>query len=154
MNNLLNAMLHAVVYAFTAGALLVAAYYVLDLITPGHLGRQLRGGADTGEDTETGGAPSQSAGVVAAAWMISNALVLFTAIWTNGQTDLGTALLWTVTFGVLGIVLNIVMFLVVEALTPGRLREIVCAPGVVRPLAVLAAAASLSVAGIVCASIA
>ena len=151
MNNLLNAMLHAVVYAFTAGVLLVAAYYVLDLITPGHLGRQLRGGSDTGAD---GDAPSQSAGVVAAAWLVSNALVLFTAIWTNGQTDLGTALLWTVAFGALGIVLNIVMFVVVEALTPGRLREIVCTPGPVRPLAMLAAAASLSVAGIVCASIA
>ncbi|MFI7673022.1 DUF350 domain-containing protein [Actinophytocola sp. NPDC049390] len=150
MNNLLNAMLHAVVYAFTAGALLVAAYYVLDLITPGHLGRQLRGDPDGDEETM----PSQSAGVVAGAWTLSNALVLFTAIWTNGQTDLGTALLWTVAFGALGIVLNIVMFLVVEALTPGRLREIVCTPGPVRPLAVLAAAASLSVAGIVCASIA
>lgn len=150
MDNLLNAMLHAVVYAFTAGALLVAAYYVLDLITPGHLGRQLRG--EQGGDGET--VPSQSAGVVAGAWTLSNALVLFTAIWTNGQTDLGTALLWTVAFGVLGIVLNTVMFLVVEALTPGRLREIVCTPGPVRPLAVLAAAASLSVAGIVCASIA
>lgn len=149
MNSLLDAMLHAVVYAFTAGALLVAAYYVLDLITPGHLGRQLRGGSE-----EDGQAPSQSAGLVAGAWTVSNALVLFTAIWTNGQTDLGTALLWTVSFGALGIVLNTVMFLVVEALTPGRLREIVCTPGPVRPLAVLAAAASLSVAGIVCASIA
>lgn len=149
MNSLLDAMLHAVVYAFTAGVLLVAAYYVLDLITPGHLGRQLRGGSE-----EDGHAPSQSAGLVAGAWTVSNALVLFTAIWTNGQTDLGTALLWTVSFGALGIVLNTVMFLVVEALTPGRLREIVCTPGPVRPLAVLAAAASLSVAGIVCASIA
>ena len=150
MNALLNAMLHAVVYAVTAGALLVAAYYVLDVITPGHLGRQLRGSEEDGQAS----APSQSAGVVAAAWTVSNALVLFTAIWTNGQTALGTALVWTVAFGVLGIVLNIVMFLVVEALTPGRLREIVCTPGPVRPLAVLAAAASLSVAAIVCASIA
>jgi uncharacterized membrane protein YjfL (UPF0719 family) len=149
INHLLVALLHAVVYAITAGVLLVGAYYVLDLITPGHLGRQLRGKSE-----EDGDAPSQSAGVIAAAWMISNALVLFTAIWTNGGTNLGWALLWTVSFGILGIVLNIVMFFAVEALTPGRLRETVCAPGPVRPLAVLAAAASLSVAGIVCASIA
>jgi uncharacterized membrane protein YjfL (UPF0719 family) len=151
MNNLLVALVHAVVYAATAGVLLVAAYYVLDLITPGHLGRQLRGES---HDDGVGVAPSQSAGLVAAAWMVSNALVLFTAIWTNGQTDLGTALVWTLAFGVLGIVLNTVMFFAVEALTPGRLREIVCTPGPVRPLATLAAAASLSVAGIVCASIA
>jgi uncharacterized membrane protein YjfL (UPF0719 family) len=152
INHLLTALLHAVVYALTAGVLLIAAYYVLDLITPGHLGRQLRGQSE--KDGDGGTAPSQSAGVIAAAWMISNALVLFTAIWTNGGTSLGWALLWTLAFGVLGIVLNIVMFFAVEALTPGRLRETVCAPGAVRPLAVLAAAGSLSVAGIVCASIA
>jgi uncharacterized membrane protein YjfL (UPF0719 family) len=151
MNNLLTALVHAVVYAATAGVLLVAAYHVLDLITPGHLGRQLRGGAG---DDAAAVAPSQSAGLVAAAWLVSNALVLFTAIWTNGQTELGSALVWTLAFGALGIVLNAVMFFAVEALTPGRLREIVCTPGPVRPLATLAAAASLSVAGIVCASIA
>lgn len=151
MNNLLVALVHAVVYATTAGVLLVAAYYVLDLITPGHLGRQLRG--VSGKDGEEV-APSQSAGLVAAAWLLSNALVLFTAIWTNGQTNLGVALVWTLTFGAVGIGLNTVMFFAVEALTPGRLREIVCTPGPVRPLAQLAAAASLSVAGIVCASIA
>jgi uncharacterized membrane protein YjfL (UPF0719 family) len=150
--NLLEALLHAVVYAIAAGVLLLGAYYVLDLITPGHLGRQLHGESEKDGDATV--APSQSAGVITGAWMISNALVLFTAIWTNGATDLGTALLWTLAFGALGIVLNIVMFFAVEALTPGRLRQIVCTPGQVRPLAVVAAAASVSVAGIVCASIA
>ncbi len=149
MNNLLDALLHAVVYAVTAGVLLLAAFYVLDLVTPGRLGQRLRGGVDA--DTAP---PSNSAGVVTAAWLISNALVLFTAIWTNGQTSLGVALTWTLAFGVLGIALNTVVFFAVEALTPGRLREIVCAPGPVRPLAMVAAAASLSVAAIVCASIA
>lgn len=154
MNSLPEALLHACVYAITAGVLLVVAYYVLDLITPGHLGRRLRGGSTKDSEGGEAVAPSQSAGVIAGAWMISNALVLFTAIWTNGESSLGTALLWTLAFGAFGIVLNIVMFFAVEALTPGRLREIVCTPGPVRPLAVLAASASLAVAGIVCASIA
>lgn len=149
MNTLLVALLHAVVYAVAAGVLLLAAYYVLDLVTPGRLGQRLRGGADADAAPQ-----SNSAGVVTAAWLISNSLVLFTAIWTNGQTSLGMALLWTLAFGVLGIALNTVVFFAVEALTPGRLREIVCAPGPVRPLAMVAAAASLSVAAVVCASIA
>jgi uncharacterized membrane protein YjfL (UPF0719 family) len=153
MKPLPEALLHASVYAITAGVLLVVAYYVLDMITPGHLGRRLRG--ESKKDAEGGEvAPSQSAGVIVGAWMISNALVLFTAIWTNGQSDLGTALLWTLAFGALGIVLNTAMFFTVEALTPGRLREIVCTPGPVRPLAVFAASVSLAVAAIVCASIA
>ena len=61
---------------------------------------------------------------------------------------------WTLAFGALGIVLNAVMFLVIEAITPGDLRRIVTSPGPARPLAYVAAASALSVGLIVCASIA
>jgi len=150
--DLLNALGHAVVYALLAGVLLVVAYYVLDAITPGHLGSHLRGVDEHG--TESVHHQSKSAGVVTSAWLVSNALVLFTAIWTNGETSFGYALLATVAFGILGIVLNSVMFFAVEAITPGSLRTIVCEPGPVRPLAYVASATALSVAAIVCASIA
>ena len=150
MSDLLNALGHAAVYAVVAGVLLVVAYYVLDLVTPGHLGTHLRGG----DDHDTDGAASASAGLVAAAWLMSTALVLFTAIWTNGATSLGAELGWTAAFGAFGIALNAVMFFAVEAITPGSLRLIVTRPGPVVPLAVVAAATSLSVAAIVCASIA
>lgn len=146
------ALYHAVVYALLAGVLLVAAYYVLDLLTPGHLGKHLQGVDETG--TESVHHQSKSAGLVVSAWMASNALVLFTAIWTNGETSLGEALLYTLAFGALGIALNSVMFIVIEVITPGDLRSIVTQPGPVRPLAMVAAATSLSVAAIVCASIA
>ena len=46
------------------------------------------------------------------------------------------------------------LFLTWEAMTPGDLRQIVTAPGPVRPLAQVAAAVALSVGAIVCASIA
>ncbi|NYG54847.1 DUF350 domain-containing protein [Nocardioides perillae] len=151
LDQLLTALGHAVVYALLTGGLLVLAYYVLDLVTPGHLGRHLRGG---GPDGKGSALPSSGAGLVTGAWLVSNALVLFTAIWTNGATSLGWALGWTIAFGVLGIALNAVMFFVVEAITPGSLREAVTTPGPVRPLATVAAAAALSVAAIVCASIA
>lgn len=150
--DLLNALGHAVVYAVLAGGLLVVAYYVLDLVTPGHLGSHLRGVDASGQESVH--LASRSAGVVTSAWLISNALVLFTAIWTNGATSLGWALLWTLAFGILGIALNTLMFLVIEVITPGDLRSIVTQPGPARPLAYVAAATALSVAAIVCASIA
>lgn len=152
MNDLLNALFHAVVYAAIAGLVLIVAYYVLDLVTPGHLGSHLHGTDEKGESSVH--MQSRSAGLVTAAWMISNALVLFTAIWTNGATNLGWSLAWTVSFGVLGVALNAVMFFAIDAVTPGDLRKIVCEAGPVRPLAYVAAATSLSVAAIVCASIA
>ena len=152
MNDLLDALGHAIVYAVAAGALLVVAYYVLDLATPGHLGSHLLGADERGEPSVH--LHSFSAGVVTAAWLLSNAAVLFTAIWSNGESSIGPALGWTVAFGVLGIVLNTVMLFVIDAVTPGNLREVVLRPGPTRPLAYVAAATSLSVAAIVCASIA
>ena len=152
MTDLINALLHAVAYAFVGGAMLVVAYYVLDLATPGHLGTHLRGVDENGDESVH--AHSRSAGVVTSAWLVSNALVIFTAIWTNGETSLGWALGATVAFGVVGIVLNTVMFLAIEAITPGSLRTIVTEPGPVRPLAYVAAAVAVSVGAIVCASIA
>ena len=152
MSDLLSSLGHAVVYAVLAGALLVLAYYVLDLVTPGHLGNALRGVDERGDESVH--AASKSAAVVTSAWLVSNAAVLFTAIWMNGATDLGAALGWTLAFGALGIVLNAVMFFVVEAITPGDLRTIVTSPGPVRPLAYVAASSALSVGLIVCASIA
>lgn len=152
LEDLFTALYHAVVYAILAGALLVAAYYVLDLLTPGHLGKHLQGVDETG--VESVHHQSKSAALVTSAWLASNALVLFTAIWTNGETDLGWALGYTLAFGLLGIALNSVMFIVIEMITPGDLRTIVTQPGPVRPLAYVAAAIALSVAAIVCASIA
>lgn len=152
LEDLFIAVYHAVVYALLAGALLVAAYYVLDLLIPGHLGRQLLGVDETG--TESVHHQSKSAALVTAAWLASNALVLFTAIWRNGETDLGWALGYTLAFGALGIVLNGLMLVVIDLITPGDLRRVVSEPGPVRPYAVVAAATSLSVAAIVCASIA
>jgi len=152
VTDLIDALLHAVAYALVGGAMLVLSYYVLDLAIPGHLGSYLRGVDDNGQESVH--AHSRGAGLVTSAWLVSNAAVLFTAIWTNGETSLGWALGWTVSFGVVGIVLNTLMFFAVEAITPGNLRRIVTEPGPVRPLAYVAASVALSVGAIVCASIA
>jgi hypothetical protein len=152
LGDLFAALGYAAVYALAAGLLLVVAYYVLDLITPGHLGTHLRGVDSDGNESVH--AQSKGAAVVTSAWLLSNSLVLFTAIWRNGDADLGVALAATIAFGAFGILLNTVMFFVIEAITPGDLRAIVTQPGPVRPLAWVAAAIAFSVAGIVCASIA
>jgi hypothetical protein len=150
--DLLDALWHAAVYAILAGGLLLLAYYVLDLLTPGHLGKHLQGVDETG--AESVHHQSKSAALVTAAWLISNALVLFTSIWRNGDTAFGWALGYTFAFGLFGIALNSIMFIAIETILPGRLREIITQPGPVRPLAVVAAAVALSVGAIVCASIA
>ena len=145
MNDLLDALFHAAVYALVAGAMVVLAFYVLDLLTPGHLGRHLLG---------SDGEASYSAAVVTSAWLLGTGVVLFTAIWTNGESSLGTALLWTVVFGLLGIVLNVLMLLAIDAVTPGNLRAIACTPGRAVPLAWVSAATAITVSGLVAASIA
>jgi hypothetical protein len=163
MTDLLSALGHGAVYAVAGGALVVLAYYVLDLLTPGHLGTHLLGtpatgttGAGTTGAGTTGAdrGASFSAAVVTAAWLIGVAGVVFTAIWTNGESSLGTALLWTVAFGLLGIVLNSVMLVAIDAVTPGNLREIVTTPGPAVPLAYVAASTALAVSAVVAASIA
>lgn len=151
MDDILIGLGHAAVYAAAGTALLVAAYFVLDVLTPGHLGSHLHGGAT---DAGTEGGASYSAALVSAAWLLSVGAVLFTAIWTNGETSLGLALVATVLFGAVGIVLNVLALLVVDAATPGNLRAIVCTPGRVVPLAYVVASASLAVGAVVSASIA
>jgi hypothetical protein len=150
MPDLLDAVLHAVVYALVGGALVVLALAVLDLLTPGHLGAHLRGA----DRDVAGGAASGSAGLVAAAWLVGTGAIVFTAIWTNGETAFGEALLWTVVFGLVGIAVNTVMLLAVDVVTPGRLGDIVTTPGAAVPLAYVTAAAAVAVSAVVCASIA
>lgn len=146
MFDLWSAVYHGVIYALLAGVVLVLAYYVLDLLTPGHLGTHLLGSTD---------APAScSAALVTAAWLVGNGAVLFTAIWTNGETSLGYALLWTLCFGLVGCALNSIMLVAVDAVTPGDLRATITTPGAVLPLATVSAAATLAISAIVCASIA
>ncbi len=139
---MLDNLLAAVVYLGVGVALLILAAYVVDLLTPGRLVAHVVH------------AKSYSAALVLAAALIGQGLVIFTAIWTNAETGFGDALLWTVVFGLLGVVLSAVAFTLVDLLTPGRLGTLLMEPGPVQPIALVAAAAHLAVAGIVVASIA
>lgn len=139
---MLGNLLAAVVYLGVGVALLILAALVVDLLTPGRLVSHVV------EER------SYSAALVLAAALLGQGLVIFTAIWTNAETGFGDALLWTVTFGLLGIALTAVAFTLVDLLTPGKLGTILSQPGPVQPVAIVAAAAHLAVAAIVVASIA
>jgi uncharacterized membrane protein YjfL (UPF0719 family) len=139
---MLDNLLAAVVYLGVGVALLILAAFVVDLLTPGRLVSHV-------VDQR-----SYSAALVLAAALLGQGLVIFTAIWTNADAGFGDALLWTVAFGLLGVVLSAVAFLLIDLLTPGRLGQMLSRPGPVQPIAVVTAAAHLAVAAIVVASIA
>ena len=139
---MLDNLLAAVVYLGVGVALLILAAFVVDLLTPGRLVSHV---------VEQ---RSYSAALVLAAALLGQGLVIFTAIWTNAEAGFGDALLWTVSFGLLGVVLSAAAFTLVDLLTPGRLGQILSRPGPVQPIALVTAAAHLAVAGIVVASIA
>ena len=130
---------YAVAYTGVGIVLLTLGFLVLDLLTPGHLGRQIH------EER------SVNAGIVLAAVFLAQGLVIFSAIWNNATSGFGEALLYTVVFGVLGVVLQAVAFLVLDLLTPGKLGRHVTEVAF-HPASLVLAAVQLSVAGIVVAS--
>ena len=130
----------AIAYTAVGIAILTGGYYMLDALTPGHLGRHII------EER------SANAAIVAAAGVLGQGAIVFAAIWTNATSGFGIALLYTVVFGVLGVALEAVAFLVLDLITPGRLGAAVIEP-VFHPASLVVAAVQLAVAGIIVASI-
>jgi hypothetical protein len=138
---MLEHLFFGLTYSAIGVLLLGTGFLALDLLTPGRLGRQIM------EER------SMSAALIAAAGMLGLGLVIFTAIWTNAAAGFGSALAWTVAFGLLGIVAQTAAFLLLDLITPGRLGDVVTSREL-HPGAVLAAAGQLAVALVVVASIA
>ncbi len=139
---LLAGLAYGASYSLLGILLLMLGFAALDAVTPGHLGRHL-----------TDGEGSANAAVVVSAGFLGLGAVIFTAIWRNADAGFGSALGWTAAFGALGVLLQIVSFLVLDRLTPGSLRDLVVSPRL-HPGSFVAGAAQLSVSAIVCASIA
>ena len=131
---------YAVAYTGVGLALLALGYFALDLLTPGHLGRHIYEHR------------SANAATVLAAGFLGQGAIIFSTIWINGTSGFGTALLYTVVFGVLGIALQAVAFVLLDLITPGKLGEHLTEPRF-NPAAVVSAAAELAVAAIIVASI-
>ncbi len=131
---------YAVAYTGVGIALLVLGFYVLDLLTPGHLGRHIYEHR------------SVNAAVTLAAGFLGQGVIVFATIWTNATSGFGTALLYTVVFGVLGVVLQAVAFLVLDMITPGKLGAHLTETAF-HPASLVSAAVALAVSVIIVASI-
>ena len=137
---MLESIGYAVAYTGVGIALLTLGFFTLDLLTPGHLGRHIYENR------------SVNAALTLASGFLGQGLIVFASIWTNATSGFGRALLYTVVFGVLGVVLQAVAFLVLDLITPGRLGSHLMEP-VFHPASLVSAAVQLAVAAIIVASI-
>ncbi|MGY1814461.1 DUF350 domain-containing protein [Blastococcus sp. SYSU D00820] len=131
---------YAVAYTGVGLVLLVLGFYALDLLTPGHLGRHIYEHR------------SVNAAITLAAGFLGQGAIAFASIWTNATSGFGQALLYTVVFGVLGVLLQAVAFVLLDLITPGRLGRHLTEV-TFHPASLVSAAAQLSVAAIIVASI-
>ena len=137
---MLESIGYGAAYTGVGIALLTLGFYALDLLTPGHLGRHIY------EDRSVNAALTLSAG------FLGQGAIVFASIWTNATSGFGQALLYTVVFGVLGVVLQAVAFLVLDLITPGKLgAHLIERP--FHPASLVSAAVQLAVAAIIVASI-
>jgi uncharacterized membrane protein YjfL (UPF0719 family) len=131
---------YAVAYTGVGIALLVLGFYVLDLLTPGHLGRHIYENR------------SVNAAITLAAGFLGQGAIVFASIWTNATSGFGLALLYTVVFGLLGVVLQAVAFVVLDLISPGKLGEHLTET-TFHPACLVSAAVALAVSLIIVASI-
>jgi uncharacterized membrane protein YjfL (UPF0719 family) len=127
-------------YGLVGIALLALGYRMIDALTPGHLGRQLC------EDR------NRNAGVITSAAMLSVGIIVTSAIIAS-DGDLAKGLGQSAGFGLVGILLLGVAFVVVDLITPGKLGDIVMGEDGHEPMVFVTSAALLSIGGIVAAAI-
>lgn len=140
LENLLEGAGRSVVFGALGVALMAVGFVLVDLLTPGKL-RDL-----IWVDR------NRNAALLLAANQLGIALIVFTAIFTS-YDDFVEGLLSTAIFGVLGIGVMGLAFLVLDWLTPGKLGEVICTEER-HPGALVSAASHFGAALIVCACIA
>ena len=131
---------YATAYSVLGALLLGLGFAVLDVLTPGKLAHHVW--------VER----SLNAAVVLSAGFLGLGLVVFAAIWTNGEAGFGSALGWTAAFGVLGVLLQALAGVALELLTPGRMRDVLVEREL-HPASLVVASAQLAVSLVVVASI-
>ena len=137
---MLESIGYAVAYTGVGIALLTLGFFMLDLLTPGHLGRHIYEHR------------SVNAALTLAAGFLGQGAIVFASIWISGTSGFGQALLYTVVFGILGVLLQAVAFVVLDLITPGKLGSHVTEVAF-HPASLVLAAVQLSVSLIVVASI-
>ena len=131
---------YAAAYTVVGIALLILGFFALDLLTPGHLGRHIYEHR------------SVNAALTLAAGFLGQGAIVFASIWTNATSGFGRALLYTVVFGALGVLLQSLAFVALDLITPGRLGTHLMEPEF-HPASLVSGAANLAVAAIIVAAI-
>jgi uncharacterized membrane protein YjfL (UPF0719 family) len=134
---MLELVAQVLAYSGVGLVVLVAGFFVIDALTPGRLGVLVMDG-------------NPNAAVLAATALVSLGLILWFAIFFTGAgwSGLDDALV----YGAVGVAAQAVGFLVLDALTPGRLG-VVCEAPRLHPAAFVSAAVQLATALVVCASL-
>ena len=138
-NTLFEELAAGLLYGLVGIVLLVIGFFVIDLLTPGKLGRLLC------EDR------NRNAGILVSSGLLAIGIIVTSAIIAS-EGDLAQGLGQSAGFGLVGIVLLGVAFVVVDVITPGRLGETVTGSSH-EPMVYVLAASLLSVGGIVAAAI-
>ncbi|MDQ1105721.1 DUF350 domain-containing protein [Nocardioides zeae] len=112
MPELLDESLATLAFAGVGIVLLLVGYFMVDLLTPGHLGRQVF--------VEH----KRDAALVLASTQISVGIIVATAFYT-AQGDTWDTLLEATVFGIIGVALLGIAFFLLDLLTPGSLAELV-----------------------------
>ena len=140
LENLLEGAGRSIVFGLIGIGLMALGFVLVDLLTPGKLRNLIW--VDR----------NPNAALLLAANQLGIALIVFTAIFTT-YDNFGEGLLSTVLFGILGIGVMALAFLVLDWMTPGKLGEVICTPER-HPGATVSAASHFGAALIVCACIA
>ncbi len=124
-------------YSGVGIVVLVAGFLVIDALTPGRLGALVMEG-------------NANAAVLAATTLLALGLILWFAIFFTGAgwEGLDDALV----YGAVGVGAQAVGFVVLDALTPGKLA-VICEERTLHPAALVSAAVQIAVALVVCASL-
>jgi uncharacterized membrane protein YjfL (UPF0719 family) len=139
MTSLLSDLGGSIAFTILGATLLLGGFLLTDWLTPGDLRRQIW--------LER----NRNAAVFLSSAVVGIALIVFTAIVTSAA-DLVEGLITTAVFGGAGLMLMAAVFWLVDALTPGRLGEIIIDPQP-HPAVWVSSATNLAVALIVAASI-
>lgn len=115
MMDLLLELLSTLGFAVVGMVILAAGYFMVDLVTPGHLGRHVF--VDHNRD----------AALVLASSLVALGMIVAMAIWTT-QGDGWQSIVVALAYGLLGIVLLGASFVALDLITPASLRTLVADP--------------------------
>ncbi|AXE24364.1 DUF350 domain-containing protein [Streptomyces globosus] len=140
MSDIIDGLGRTSAYGALGMVLLILGIVLVDVLTPGKLPKLIW------EER------NRNAAITLSSALLGIGGIVFTSIWTT-YDDFGKGLMSTAAFGLLGLVLMAIAFVVLDWVTPGKLGAIVVDPQP-HPAVWVTACCNLSVAAIVAASIA